>query len=209
MNRLLHLITKSSDRCYEYIFFFLVFFCREKLHYNWDTSDETSSWITSVCSIVCWCLFVCWWYIATSSWSSTSRMLVRFLMTHFFQPHLLHCFPWSTNQILLLNIFSFLFLQNFLLINSISPCFHPWIFCHPLASLFPSFSPFLVLFRTFCIMVTVNKPYHVPYVSPTTTWGTIFTEIFFGVSREWVRPWSLVASIKTFVKKLLAVRPKN
>ena len=52
-------------------------------------------------------------------------------------------FLWSRNQFYILNIFSFLFPQTFLLINSISLCFDPWIFCNLLAgclyNLFPSF----------------------------------------------------------------------
>ena len=144
------------------IFFFYSFFSLEKDHYRLDTSGENSSWITSICSMVCWYLFVCWWYIAASSWSPTSGMLVSFLMTHFLQQQFLYCYTWSTNQFLLLNSFYFIFLQNLLLINSISHCFDPWIFCHSLANLFPSFWLFLVLFKMLCMLVTVNEPCHVP-----------------------------------------------
>ena len=44
------------------------------------------------------------------------------------------------------------------------------------------------------------------------TWGTIFTGIFFSVSREWVLSWLhsfLINNLKMFAKKLLAVRPEN
>ena len=54
------------------------------------------------------------------------------------------------------------------------------------------------------------KPYHVPHASRITTSGTIFTEICFGVSKEWVRSWSqvfLITKVKTFAKKFLGVRP--
>ena len=46
----------------------------------------------------------------------------------------LHCFIWSSNQLLNLNIFSFLFLQTFSFINLISLCFDHWIFCHSLTN---------------------------------------------------------------------------
>ena len=67
----------------------------------------------------------------------------------FLQKQFFHCFKWNTNQLLLLNIFSFLFLQTFLLINLISFCFDPWIFSYLLANLNPSDWLFLVFFRFF------------------------------------------------------------
>ena len=72
-----------------------------------------------------------------------------FLKPHVLQRQFFHCFTWNTNQLLLLNIFSFLFLQTFLLINLISFCFDPWIFPYLLANLNPSHWLFLVFFRFF------------------------------------------------------------
>ena len=72
-----------------------------------------------------------------------------FLKPHVLQKQFFHCFTWNTNQLLLLNIFSFLFLQTFLLINLISFCFDPWIFPYLLANLNPSDWLFLVFFRFF------------------------------------------------------------
>ena len=132
-------------------------------------------------------------------------------MTNVFQQQLLHFSTWSSNQLLNLNIFSFLFLQTFLLINSSSLCFNPWIFCHPLANLFPSFWLFLVLFWMLWMLVTVFKPCHVLHASRITTSGTLFMEKF-SVSKESVRSWShasLIIYHRTFAKKLKAVRPKS
>ena len=68
-------------------------------------------------------------------------------------------FLWSRNQFYILNIFSFLFPQTFLLINSISLCFDPWIFCNLLAgclyNLFPSFWRSIVEFS-----FTTSDPVH-------------------------------------------------
>ena len=72
-----------------------------------------------------------------------------FLKPHVLQQQFFHCFTWNTNQLLLLNIFSFLFLQPFLLINLISFCFDPWIFPYLLANLNPSDWLFLVFLRLF------------------------------------------------------------
>ena len=62
------------------------------------------------------------------------------------------------------------------------------------------------------MLVTVHEPCYLPHASRITTWGTIFTEILFSVSKELVRSWSHVFVItygKTFTKKLLAVRPEK
>ena len=62
------------------------------------------------------------------------------------------------------------------------------------------------------MLVTKNKPCHMPHASLITTWETIFTKILFGVSQEWVRSWSyasLVTDLRTFAKKLSAIRPKT
>ena len=50
------------------------------------------------------------------------------------------------------------------------------------------------------------------HVLRITTWGAIYKEILFGVSKEWVRSWSqtfLVTNLKLLAKKLLTVRPKG
>ena len=101
-----------------------------------------------------------------------------------------------------LNIFPFLFLQTFLLINSISLCFDPWIFCHPLTNLFLSFLLFLVLLwmLSYATRITNND------------FRNNFKEKLFSVSKEWVRSWShpsLIIYHKTFAKKLKTVRPKS
>ena len=62
------------------------------------------------------------------------------------------------------------------------------------------------------MLVTVYKPYHVPQASEITTSGTIFTEIYFHMSNEWVRTWShvfLTTKVKKLAKKLLAIRPEK
>ena len=58
------------------------------------------------------------------------RYTVHFLMKYVLQQQFLYCFTWSSNQFLVLNSFFFLFLQTFLIINSISLCFDSWIICH-------------------------------------------------------------------------------
>ena len=71
---------------------------------------------------------------------------------------------------------------------------------------------FLVLFWMLWMLATVHKMRNVPQASKITTTGTVFTEIFFDVSKEWVSSWSHVLSItkvKTLAKKLLAVRPEK
>ena len=81
-----------------------------------------------------------------------------------------------------------------------------------LTKFFPSFWLFLVLFWMLWMLVTVFKPCHMPHASQITTWGTLFTERLFSVSKEWVRSWShtsLIIYDKTFAKKLKAVCPKS
>ena len=118
------------------------------------------------------------------------------------QQQLLYFFTWSSDQLLNLNIFSFLFLQTFLLINSISLYFDPWIFSHPLANLFPSFWLFLVLFWILWMLVTVFKLCHVSHTLRITTSGTLFTGKLVSVSKQWVRSWSH-ASLIIIIKRLL------
>ena len=69
-----------------------------------------------------------------------------------------------------------------------------------------------MIFWMLRILVTVNKPYYVPYVSRVTTSGTSFTKLPFDVSKEWVRSWShtyFLTNFKTFLKRLLVVPPKT
>ena len=88
----------------------------------------------------------------------------------------------------------------------------PWNFCHLLANLFPSFWLFCVLLWMRWMQVTVHKLCHLPHTSRITTCGTIFAEIFSGVSKKWVRSWShtfLIANVKTWTRKLLVVRQEK
>ena len=85
-------------------------------------------------------------------------------------------------------------------------------YCHLLANLFPSFWLFCVLLWMRWMQVTVHKLCHLPHASRITTCGTIFAEIFSGVSKKWVRSWShtfLIANVKTLTRKLLAVRQEK
>ena len=130
-------------------------------------------------------------------------------MTNVLQQQLLYFFTWSSNQLLNLNIFLQIFYlstQFFSVLTLESSAIH-W-----LANLFPSFWLFLVLYWMLRMLVTMFKLCHVPHASRITTWGTLSTEIYFGVSKEWVRSWShasLIIYHKTFVKKLKAARPKS
>ena len=54
----------------------------------------------------------------------------------------------------------------------------------------------------------MHKPCHVPHASQITTLGTIFTEIFFGASKELGKSWShtfLITNLEKFGKRLLVV----
>ena len=136
-----------------------------------------------------------------SSWSVIidrhNVLGIHFLMKYVLQQQFLYCFTWSSNQSLILNIFSFLFLQNFLLINSISLCFDPWTFCRLLArylhNVFSSFwrSLLAVLLAFSDVVSATYRAWAVSCAtaSQITTWGTISTEICFGVSKERVRFW--------------------
>ena len=113
---------------------------------------------------------------------------------------------WGSNQLLNLNISSLLFRQTFSLINSISLFFNPCIFCH---ALFHTVSYLFLMLR---MLVTVFHLCHVPHASRITTWGTLFTERLFSLSKEWVRSWlhsSLTICEKTFATRLKEVRPKS
>ena len=189
-----------------------------KLRYFW-----CNYFLNNFPLLICLLRLVYWWqvsrYIATSS--SDRRLAecryTHFLMTNVLQQQFLYCLTWNSNQLLNLNIISFLFLQTFLLINSISLLLmiESSASIHwqtGLTNLFPSFLLFLVLFWMLWMLVTVYKPCCVPHASRTTTSGTIFTERLFSVSKEWVRSWShafLITYDKTLTKKLLAVRPEK
>ena len=131
-------------------------------------------------------------------------------MTHGFQKQFFYCFTWSSNQFLILNVFSFLF-KTLLLIISVSLCVCPWIFCHRLAT------PYLTCFRVsdcflLWMLATVHNPCHVLHAPQTTTCGIISKRIFFSVCKEWFRYWShafLVTNVNKFTKRLLAVRPEK
>ena len=131
------------------------------------------------------------------------------MMTNALQQQLSYFFTWSSNQLIWTSSLS----SDFLLINSISLCFDSWIFYHPLTSwlTFSSFWLFLVLFWMLWMLVTMFKACLVAHASRITTWGTLFTEILFSLSKEWIRSWphtSLITYDKTFAKKLKAIRPK-
>ena len=133
-------------------------------------------------------------------------------MKNVLQQQLSYLFTRSSNQVLNLNIFSFLSPQTFLLINTISLCFDPWIICHPLASLFLISWLFPVLFWLLWMLVTLYRTCHVPHASRITASVTLFTERLFSVSKETVRSWShafLIIYHRTFAENLMAVRPKS
>ena len=119
---------------------------------------------------------------------------IHFLMTNVLQQQFLYCFTWSSNQVLNLNIFSFLFRQTFLLtdlsyqfisvLTLKSSAIH-WLTCFWVSS-----GLFLVLFWMLWMLVTMHKLCYVLHASRTTTCGTIFMERLFSVSKEWVRTWS-------------------
>ena len=125
----------------------------------------------------------------------------------------LYCFRWNNNQFLILNIFSCLFFRllywstRFLFVLALesSPIYY-------LPNLVPSFWLFLVFFWMLWMLVIMHNPCHVPHASRLKTWGTTFTEIFFSVSKKWVRSWSqpfLITNLKTFPKTFLAVSPEK
>ena len=135
---------------------------------------------------------------------STCRMcsylaILHFLMTNVLQQQLLCFFTWSSNQLLNLNIFSFFRIFTYELDFSVLSS-TGW-----LANLFPSFWLFLVLFWMLWMLATILIPCHVPHALRITTWGTLFTERLFIVSKEWIRSWSQASLIiyhKTFTKNL-------
>ena len=113
-----------------------------------------------------------------------SRYL-HFLMKYVLQQEFLYCFTWNSNLFLILNFFSFFFLQTFLLINSTFLCFDLLSSSYYLATCVTCFRvsgacfwQFLVHFWLLWILVTVHEPCLVPHASRITAWGTIFREIF-------------------------------
>ena len=126
----------------------------------------------------------------------------------------LYCFTWSSNQLLNLNIFSFLFLHTFHLSTRFvsvltlkSSTIH-WLTCFRVSS-----GLFRVLFWMIWMLVTVHKLWHVPYASRISTYRTVFTERHFSVSMEWGKSSSyafLMTYHKTLIKKtFLTVRPEK
>ena len=106
----------------------------------------------------------------------------------------------------LFSIYSLFFFSDFC--NYILDFF---VLSHLLAN-FPIFWLFLVLFGMLWMLVARHSPCYVPHALRITTWENVFTEIFLGVSKEWVRSWShafLITNLKTLVKKLLTVRPEK
>ena len=62
------------------------------------------------------------------------------------------------------------------------------------------------------MLVTVNKPCHVPHTSRITTCGTVFTGRHFSVFKEFFRSWShafLITYDKTLIKKLFGCTSKK
>ena len=122
----------------------------------------------------------------------TSRCSCSFWKHMFVKNSLYITFTWSLNQFLFFSTFSFLFPQHVLLINSISCCFDNSVFTQLLANLISSFWFFLSFFQMSRMMVTLNKPRHLPHASRITNWGAIFTKTIFSVSNGWVRSWARV-----------------
>ena len=111
------------------------------------------------------------------------------------------CFFWTSFRFFFLRL-SYL-LTQFLSILTLE--FSAIYLANLFQRAFPNFWLFLVLFRMLWMMVTVNKPCHIPHMSWIITCGTIFMGGHFGVSKEWVRSWShefLITYHKTLIKKL-------
>ena len=179
MNRLHYFITQSKNWYYngsdEFIIFFLIFFlekpaflisffihyCLIQLRYFWwNYLLNNISLLAGLLKLVC---FLDRRYIYIMISDPQQNVGIHFLTKYVLQQQFLYCFTWSRNQFLILNIFSFHFLQTFLLINLISFCFDPYIFCHLLAvriTCFRGFGgwfwKFFVLFWTLCMLVTVH-----------------------------------------------------
>ena len=137
MNRLLHFKTQSIDwyawwvdeEYNESIYgLFYSLFSRETrilsscflfitARFSLDTSGETSSRITLICSFVEISLFVDGRYIATYFIMITHQQNVGipFLMTHVLQLQFLYCFTWNRNQILFWTSSLFFFSRHFCL----------------------------------------------------------------------------------------------
>ena len=119
-------------------------------------------------------------------------------MTRVLQQQFLYYFTRSSDQLLNLNVFSFLFLQTFLLLTLKSSAINCITYFRVSRGLF------FVLFWILWMLVTVKKLCHVPHALWITTSGTIFTERHFSMSKDWVRPWSHALYItyhKTFTRK--------
>ena len=136
----------SSNQSYEYafifdesIFLFLEPFFWRKLYwcpnfffitksFSLHTSDKTTSWINSSCSTICWGQ-VGGILLSSSTTIISTECSLSYLASNiswwgkFFSNSINITFTLCINQFLLLNTFSFIFLQKFLLINSISLSF--------------------------------------------------------------------------------------
>ena len=134
MNWLHYCTTQSIDWCYngldESVFFFFYSFSQRKLHlisfvvhysviqlrhfwsnYFWNNFSSLVVFLRLACLLM---------MVGTSSaWSviidRQNVLAIHFLMKYVLQQQFLYCFTWSSNQFLILNILSFLFLQIFYL----------------------------------------------------------------------------------------------
>ena len=139
------------------------------------------------------CRYIFWWHMLFNSsfYIASHGAPINCSFWIFLFSFLFRLFSWST------------WFRFVLILKSSVICSVP--------NLFSNFWLFLVLFWMLWRLVTVNKLCHVPHASRITTWETVFTKIFFAVSKEWVRSWShasKVTNLKTLAKKLLAVPPK-
>ena len=130
-------------------------------------------------------------------------MLVHFLMTNVLQQQFLQWFAWSTKSTCPFEKL-FFFLRLFDLSTRFLPVLtlNQWLTCFGISC------AFWVLW----MLATMNKLCHVPHVLQITTSGTILTEFFFGVSKEWARSRShdsLITNLKTLLKNFLAVHAEN
>ena len=93
------------------------------LYFILDTSNRTMSLTTSIYSTVCE-------EFDGSSWLTTKATIMSIFWWEIFLGNTISItFTWCINYFVVLNTFCFLFPYNFLLINSISFSFEPWIFC--------------------------------------------------------------------------------
>ena len=148
IHRLVWWIDKDCD---EFIFFFLVFFLGKTTAFDLLVFCSLSYFLNNFSLLVGLWRLVCLLTVGTYLLHHDHRPAecsYTFSDDSVLQQPFLYCLTWNNNQFLILKIFSFLFLQNFLHINSISLCFDPWIFYHILANMFPSNWLFLASFAS-------------------------------------------------------------